>query len=136
MRKDKGCPNLIKSLERAMKSSPLSEFGDGARHFAKVMHGLAKLKQPNNAIMSKVNEEAEWMVKEGKPREIANAAWSFATMEVKAPELFREIETRASLLVKKDDTQVTANTARAYGKLQYDAPTLLAAVGSASEVLI
>ena len=51
--------------------------------------------------------------------------------------LFKEIETRASFLVKDCRTPVDiSHMAWAYGKLQYDAPTLLAAVDSASEVLI
>ena len=59
MRKDKRYPSLIKSLEGVMTSSPLSEFGDGTMHVANVVHALAKLKQPNRVIMSKLNEEAK-----------------------------------------------------------------------------
>jgi len=88
---------------------------------ANVVHGLAKLKQPNKAIMRKVNEEAEWMVKEGKPQEIATSAWSFAKIDVKAPELFKGIETRASFLVKEGDQQNIANTAWSFATMDVNA---------------
>ena len=117
MRKDTRYPNLIKSLERAMTSSPLSEFGQGARSVANVTHGLAKMKQPNKAFMSKVNEEAEWMVGTGVPQAIANTAWSFTTMDVKAPEVFKEIEKRSSFLVKEGTPHAIANTAWAAATL-------------------
>jgi len=71
--KGREIPFLIKSLTRAMTSSDLAAFGD-TQSVANIVHALAKLKQPNKAITSQVNEEAGWMVKEGKPQEIANTA--------------------------------------------------------------
>ena len=136
MRRDARYPKMIKSLERVMTSSPLSEFGEGARHVANVMHALAKLKQPNKAIMSKVNEEAEWMVKAGEPQHIANTAWAFATMDVKAPELFKEIETRASFLVKEGKPQHIANTAWAAATLGHSAPALFREIETRASFLV
>jgi len=136
MRKDKRYPNLIKSLEKVMTSSPLSEFGQGARHVANAVHGLAKMNQPNKAIMSKVNEEAEWMVTTGVPQAIANTAWSFASMDVKAPELFEEIEKQAPRIVKEGAPQAIANTAWAAATLGHWAPALFKEIETRASFLV
>ena len=96
VRKDKGYPNLIKSLDRVMTSSGLAAFGD-TRAVANIVHGLAELKQPNKAIMSKVI--------------VANTVLSFATM-------FEEFEKQAPRVVKDCRTpQDIANTAWAAATL-------------------
>ena len=93
MRKDHNFPKLIGLLSDRMATGeqPLAAFGD-AQVVGAIVHALAKLKQPDNAIMNKVNEEAVWFVKEGDSRAIANTAWAFATLNMTAPELFQEIE--------------------------------------------
>ena len=58
--------------------------------------------------------------------DVANTAWSFATMDAKAPELFKEIEKQAPRLVKDCRMpQDIANTAWAAVTLGHSAPALV-----------
>jgi len=67
-----------------------------ARSISNIVHAIAKM-QLNNQSMEHIlnwisqSEVAAQFVKEGKPQEVANTAWAFATLGHDAPKLFAEI---------------------------------------------
>ena len=59
---------------------------------------------------------------------MANTAWSCATLGIKAPNLFAEIEGRSQWLVETGNSQEVANTAWACATLGCEAPRLFAEI--------
>jgi hypothetical protein len=60
----------------------------------------------------------------GKPQEISNTAWAFATLNIPAPSLFKNIDEHAFSLVENGAPQEISNTAWAFATLNVPAPSL------------
>lgn len=69
----------------------------GAQGLGNVAHAIAKMNtrsRDSNQIMDLASREetVKWLMKKGRPQEIVNAAWAFATLGVEAPILFDKTE--------------------------------------------
>ena len=58
--------------------------------------GEKDLRQLSKNLFQAIENKAAWLVENGNPQNIANTAWSFATLGIKAPNLFRLIDHNAS----------------------------------------
>jgi hypothetical protein len=86
---------------------------------------LQKMFTPSPKWGSKVTS-MQWLVEEGKPQTVANSVWACATLGVKAPALFAELDKNATWLVEQGDPQAVANSVWACATLGVKAPALFA----------
>jgi hypothetical protein len=105
---------------------------------ADLIWACAELNLQNAAIplLQVIENRAVWLVFHGKPREIAQTAWAFATLQYPSPTLFEAIERRSVWLAVHGDPQNVANTAWAFAKLNYPSPTFFAAIDNCAERLV
>jgi very-short-patch-repair endonuclease len=87
-------------------------------------------------LFKKIEERASFLVENGKPQEIANTAWAFATLNVPAPALFKKIDARASFLVENGIPRNIAITAWAFAALKTPAPALFKEIEERASVLV
>jgi len=140
LQKSKHYQTTIDALSKAITSPSLHQLF-GTREVANIVHALAKLKQPDAAILAAVNDQSEHFVSNGTPQELANMAWAFAELSnstnstVDCSLLFRTIESRANFIVAEGSPQATANTAWAFATLAIPAPSLFAAISDRAKFL-
>jgi len=108
----------------------------GIRGVSNIVHSLGKLGERNPPIFTALDRNAAWLVSNGQPQNIANAAWACGALNVQSPALFRAIEGRGAWLVKNGERQAVANIAWACGKLGVLSPDLFRAIdGSAAAIV-
>jgi hypothetical protein len=76
-------------------------------------------------LLKEIEERASFLVENGKPRDIANAAWAFAKLKVPAPRLFEKIDEHSSAIVENGKPQEIANIAWAFATFNIPAPLLI-----------
>jgi len=140
MKNDSRFPMLVGLVAKNMVSKPLSEFGDGARHVANVVHALAKLKhvpRTKPSLWRAINDQSKWLVSEAKPQEVSSVAWSFARLNVKSSDgFFQEIERQSSSLVAEGVPRTIANTAWAAAKLNHNSPKLFREIDAHAAAIV
>ena len=118
-----------------------------AREVANIVHALAglnspaakldaKLSEPVLAIFREVDGGAAWLVENGDARNIANAAWACAALNVKSPSLFQQIEENAAWLVQAGTPQDISSVAWACASLKVPSPSLFLAIDSIAVWLV
>ncbi|KAG7350403.1 hypothetical protein IV203_009763 [Nitzschia inconspicua] len=113
----------------------------GTREFANTIHALGKMKLKsisarkilNFATSSNIGKD---FILQGNSQGLANIAWAFAKLDIKAPNFFNAIEEQAEWLVKDGSPQATANTAWAFAKLDIKAPNFFNAIEEQAEWLV
>jgi len=87
-------------------------------------------------LFGKIEKCSKWLVSEGKPQEVANAAWACATPNIEAPSLFAEVNDKSKWLVDCGNPQDVANAAWAFAKLDCQAPRLFDEIEKCSKWLV
>jgi hypothetical protein len=111
------------------------------RQLANILHAIGKLQIKSTPALSilrwvSTTKVSRTIVEEGKPQEVANTAWSFATLGFKAPKLFDAIEHRADWLVEEGNPQDVANTVWSFATLGLKAPKLFGAIEHRADWLL
>lgn len=88
--------------------------------------GLRTLGIPAPKLVAAIDANANWLVKEGDPQNVANAVLACANLQHDAPKFLAVIDARADWLVKEGTPQNVANTALAFAKLNTPAPNFWA----------
>jgi hypothetical protein len=65
------------------------------------------------------------LVKNGTAQSMAKTAWTFASIQTKAPKLLTAIEARYDWLVEHESTQNVTNTVWAFATLKFEAPNVI-----------
>jgi len=106
----------------------------GARGIANACYGMARLGfAPASATMRLLGAEAMARIEEFDAQGLANTAWAFATLGVRAPQLFDAITRESEQRIGSFTTQNLANTAWAFAALGVPAPRLFDAIARESE---
>ena len=74
-------------------------------------------------------------MQKGDPRNVANMAWAFATLDYPSATMFAAIEKHANWLVTNGTPQDHATVARFFSKLGYSAPCLLRSIARQWDML-
>jgi hypothetical protein len=139
MKSEESYEALIKSLSARMTAErDLRRFG-GARTISNIMHSLAKLNPPLQEIENiarVVDANSKWIVKSKESQAIANTAWAFATLNIPAPFLFKEIEANPSSLMDTASPQSISMTAWAFATLNVPAPALFKRIDACAPFLV
>ena len=120
---------LLEDITARLEGSP--QWFD-VRQVANIAHGVAKLGLLGSLprLCAAVDKDAQRIVKEGNPQEIANTAWAFAKVGRTPDALLAAIEKEATWFVNHRDVkpQNIANTAWAFAKVGRVSEPLLAAI--------
>ncbi|GMI23284.1 hypothetical protein TeGR_g10581 [Tetraparma gracilis] len=109
----------------AMLPAKLGSQQCSSRVMANIAHALSKMnerREGGGAVLDAVEARADFIVETGRPQEIGNVAWAFASLGKGAPKLFSAIDSRAAWLVDEGDGQAVSNVAWALAELGVDAP--------------
>jgi hypothetical protein len=96
---------------------------------ATILVACAKLDLTFPALLSVLEEHADWFVDNADPQQIATTVWACARLNHPSPALFTAIDARAAdWLAEHGKPQEISNTVWACAKLGYQAPTLFKAL--------
>ena len=111
-----------------IKSKGIEEVG--ARHFANILHAIAKLRLSNRAYSLGLIAELE---SKGKVRvlfeanhvqNVSNCVWSCAKLGIQSPNLFRMLESRADWIFENGKPQEISNCVWSCATLGIQSPNL------------
>jgi hypothetical protein len=127
--------DLVEQLTAAPK---LGDFRD-PRRVASIVHSLAELRVNPRQIagfLDAVNSDAEWLVENSSPQNVATMARAFAFLRTPAPALFKQIDKRSANLVKKGTPRNVAMVAGAFASLKFRGRTLFDNIAAHSPALV
>jgi len=109
------------------------------QNYSNIIHSVAKMRvsaEDASGLVEEVKRKGVWIVNNGKPREVANTAWAFATMGVDAPDFFEALDNNGEWLVENGEPQEVTNAAWACARLGVNAPKLFAAIDNHGDWLV
>ena len=137
IRRDPRLHGLLGDITSRLEHSPQ---WFGVQAMANIVHGAAQLGvlKTMPRLCAAIDKDAERIVEQGTPQNIANTAWAFAKSGYRPDALLAAIEKEAGWLVNHPDAkpQHIANTAWAVAKLGRNSEPLLAAIEKETRWLV
>ena len=124
-------PILKEFLDDLSKKFSVHGFGwMRSQGMANIVHAIGKMNLSGNDSAMRIvrrledNENATLLLKNGSPQAIANCVWACATLGIKSPNLFAELERNSTRLVQNGRPQEVANSVWACATLGIKSPNL------------